>query len=285
MKNSDRDYIEFKGGTSLSKGYNLINRFSEDVDLVLDSSLLGIDLEDILSLETRNQKSKKTQLLEKEALDFYKATMIPTLETEIRNELNKDIELYLHEKESSIYVRYTSSFDDDYVNSDVKLEIGPLAAWTPNEKVEIHSFIQELYPELCNAGSFPVLVTLPKRTFWEKAVILHQEAHRSDGKVPRRYSRHYYDLYRMYFSKVKDEALTDFALLEEVRKFTLAFYYRSWSNFESAKPGSLKLYPAKSSLVALSRDYSAMRSMIFGDDIPQFDEILAIMRQLENEIN
>lgn len=56
-------------------------------------------------------------------------------------------------------------------------------------------------------------------------------------------------------------------------------------NFENAKPGSLKLYPAESSLDALSRDYSAMRSMIFGDDIPRFDEILAIMRQLENEIN
>lgn len=278
-------YLEFKGGTSLSKGYGVIDRFSEDVDIVLDSRILGFDLDGVLSLSSKNQKRIKADELNDRALQFYTSVLIPKMIMGIAQELNKDIEVTLSRDDLSIYVKYPCSFSDDYINSSVKLEIGPLAAWTPNEEVRIRSFIQEIYPQLCDSRDFPVLITLPKRTFWEKAVILHQEANRRDGKVPRRYSRHYYDIYKMFFSDIMVEALADFELLDEVREFTIAFYNRAWSEFEKARRGTFRLYPNDVCIKALKDDYDKMKKMIFSTDVPSFEDILGVMRMLEGKIN
>lgn len=129
-----------------------------------------------------------------------------------------------------------------------------------------------------------MLITKPVRTFWEKAVILHQEAHREDGEVPLRYFRHYYDLYKMYSTFVKTEAFANLDLLNEVRTFTMTFYYRSWAKFEEALPGSFMLYPNKNSLIKLKHDYEEMKEMIFGDT-PSFEEVLSTIKKLEDEIN
>ena len=281
-----RDYFEFKGGTSLSKGYGVINRFSEDVDIVVNASVfIDIDIKDVLKLPSKTQKQKKVEQLNELALSFYKDKLIPVMQSDIESEINKDITVSISEEELAIYVTYPCTYKDTYINSSVKLEIGPLAAWTPNEERKISSFIQEIYPDLCAKPDFPVLITLPKRTFWEKAIILHQEANRKDGNLPRRYSRHYYDLYRMYATNIKKDALKDQNLLDEVREFTMTFYYRSWSEFEKAKPGTFRLYPNDMYISELEADYEQMRKMIFGDDVPTFMEVLGVIKQLEHEIN
>lgn len=138
---------------------------------------------------------------------------------------------------------------------------------------------------MCEKTDFSVLITLPKRTFWEKAIILHQEANRKEGKFPSRYSRHYYDLYRMFSTDIKKDALEDRELLEEVREFTMTFYYRSWSEFEKAEPGTFRLYPNNTYVSELETDYEQMRKMIFGNDVPDFMEVLGVIKQLEHEIN
>lgn len=208
-----KDFFEFKGGTSLSKGYGVISRFSEDVDIVVNAmAFADIDINEIVGLFSKTQKRKKADALNEQALEFYKKKLIPVMYEDIQNEINKEIEINLDEEELAIYVHYPSTYKDTYINDSVKLEIGPLAAWTPNEKVNICSFIQEEYPTLCENKKFPVLITLPKRTFWEKAVILRQEANRKNGKLPNRYSRHYYDLYRMFSTKIKNDALEDIML-------------------------------------------------------------------------
>lgn len=280
-----RQYLEFKGGTSLSKGYGVIDRFSEDVDIVLDSKVLGFNMDEVISLPSKNQKRVKADELNEKALDFYSSKLIPEMTDKINQEVNKNIEITLSREDLSIYVKYPCSFADDYINSSVKLEIGPLAAWTPNGKVLISSFIQDYYPELCDNPKFPVLVTLPKRTFWEKAVILHQEANRKNGSIPIRYSRHYYDIYKMYFTDIRQDALTDLTLLDKVRDFTIAFYDRAWSEFDKARPGSFKLYPNEEYIEALKSDYDRMKKMIFSTVIPSFEDILEVMGKLEDEIN
>ena len=280
-----KDFFEFKGGTSLSKGYNLINRFSEDVDIVLNSRVLGIDIETVLALESKNQKQKKADELNTKALEFYETGLVSLFETEMNAELNKPIHVSLNKEELAIYIEYPSSYSDGYIRNSVKLEMGPLAAWTPNEKRTVKSFIQEFYPNLFFNSEFVVLITMPKRTFWEKAVILHQEANRKEGKIPPRYSRHYYDLYRMFSSYVKNDALADIALLNEVRKFTSSFYYRSWSKFEEAVPGTFKMYPNAQYMHELENDYKRMQSMIFGNDAPNLKTVLDVIKQLEDEIN
>lgn len=277
-------FLEFKGGTSLSKGYNLINRFSEDIDVVLKADVLDVDLSEILKLESKNQKNKQAEELNKRAITFYQEMLIPILKKDLENELQMEFNVILNENDLAIYIQYPSSYRNEYVKDSVKLEIGPLAAWTPCETKEISSFIAQEYPQLFEAVSFPVLITKPVRTFWEKAVIMHQEANRLDGKVPMRYFRHYYDLYKMYNSFVKPEALGNIGLLSEVRAFTMTFYYRKWSKFEEAVPGTFKLYPNENSMQALKKDYEAMKQMIFGDS-PSFEEVLNVIKQLEKEIN
>jgi hypothetical protein len=130
-----------------------------------------------------------------------------------------------------------------------------------------------------------VRVIQAKRTFWEKATILHHEAHRpADSSLPARYSRHYYDLMRMAASPVKDAALADTDLLADVVAFKQRFYPRHWARYDLAVPGTLRLLPGEHSLKALEADYQAMANMIFGPT-PGFADVVAQLRALEDEIN
>lgn len=124
-----------------------------------------------------------------------------------------------------------------------------------------------------------------ERTFWEKATILHHEAHRpADNPQPSRYSRHYYDLAMMAESEVKVAALADLQQLADVVAFKMKFYPRGWARYELAKPGTLKLIPGNEVLATLRRDYVNMRNMIFGA-YPDFDHINHVLELLEDEIN
>ncbi|WP_089837968.1 nucleotidyl transferase AbiEii/AbiGii toxin family protein [Granulicella pectinivorans] len=121
-----------------------------------------------------------------------------------------------------------------------------------------------------------------KRTFWEKATILQQEAHRP-GAIPARDSRHYYDLYKLSESPIRRAALSDLALLKSVVEFKERFYYSSWARYDLAVPGSFRLSPPESQFPALERDYRAMGEMFYREP-PTFEAILAGLT-LEHEIN
>jgi hypothetical protein len=107
----------------------------------------------------------------------------------------------------------------------IRLEIGPLAALSPTEDVEISPMIARLQVPNLNIPSTIIKTVSPERTFWEKILILNQEAHRSDEKdVPARYSRHYYDVYKISLTKYKEKAYKDIDLLNNVREFKKKFY-------------------------------------------------------------
>lgn len=136
-------------------------------------------------------------------------------------------------------------------------------------------------PEL----STTVRTASPERTFWEKATILHQEANRPEGKaMPRRYSRHYYDMYRLGHSFVLGRAVAQPGLLEQVVRFKEKFYRTPWAKLADARPGALRLAPPKGRLDELAADYASMRPMLFGS-YPSIDEIVAYMAELEETIN
>jgi len=185
----------------------------------------------------------------------------------------------------SININYPSAFKDDALRPQILLEIGPLASWLPSGSYEVTPFVAEKFPTLFKQPKCSVNVVEAKRTFWEKATILHQEANRvKDKKIPLRHSRHYYDLAMMASSEVKDEALSDLELLEKVVEFKEKFYMSAWAKYEDAKVGTLKLLPPEFRYKELRDDYASMRSMIF-DKYISFDEIISILRALEDEIN
>jgi len=178
---------------------------------------------------------------------------------------------------------YPAAFSAGYIRPQVRLEIGPLASWVPSSSRTIRSYAAEAFPRAFADPLCAVVAIDAERTFWEKATILHQEAHRAVA-IPARYSRHYYDLYRLANSPIKSSALSNLALLADVVAFKERFYYSSWARYDLARPGSFRLLPPPSQTSALARDYRAMRDMFYRDP-PEFAAILEGLAALESEIN
>lgn len=272
----------FKGGTSLSKAYGLIERFSEDIDLILDWRVLKATDENPLAERSKSKQEKLNQEITKEARACIAGDLLARVQTALSGICQCEISV---EDPHVINVRYPASFPDTYLRPEVRLEIGPLAAWLPHENRVIRSYAAKVFAHLFAEPDCIVRVISAERTFWEKATILHHEAHRpEDGAQPLRYSRHYYDLAMMAASPVKQSALTDLDLLADVVAFKQRFYPRGWARYDLATPGTLKLVPPEAVLTIVEKDYRAMRNMIFGE-VLDFKEVMKRLHQLEVEIN
>ena len=272
--------LRFKGGTSLSKAYGIIERFSEDVDLILDWTRF-LDLGD-----PNAERSKTKQVLFNELMNETAGRYVSgELRNRIQSMLGDVCRVELDAVEPlNLHIVYPKVFEDQYLSPSVKLEIGPLASWIPCEKKSIASFVGVSEPPL-GIVPFEIPVIKAERTFWEKIEAIHHEHYRPETKkVPRRFSRHYYDIYRMYRSPVYTAAKANLDLLHDVVEFTRKFYPRSWAHFELCKPGTMLLQPSEHALPVMKADYAAMRTMIYGD-YPSFDEILLTIKKLELEIN
>ena len=143
--------------------------------------------------------------------------------------------------------------------------------------------MSEQFPSTVGNVRVPVRVTAAERTFWEKATILHQQAHKP-GFVPARYSRHYYDLHMMYRTDIATRALADLDLLRQVVNFKTRFYSSTASRYDLAVPGTFRLVPDAAKLKDLERDYVAMQVMMFRDP-PAWNEIVSELGRLEDQIN
>lgn len=172
-----------------------------------------------------------------------------------------------------------------YVAPQVVLELGTHAEFIPRGDFIIRSFAATEFPGLFDEAGVRVTSLLAKRTFWEKATILHAEFHRPTEKpAPGRYSRHYYDVAMMARGPIKAEAFEDLALLAAVVKHKQTFYPSAWAQYSLASPGTFRLAPAKGRLEALRQDYRDMEPMIFGEQ-PRFEKIVEALIELENELN
>ncbi len=272
--------LMFKGGTSLSKVFNLIGRFSEDIDLILDWRLVSKE-NPLNEQESKNKQVRFNEQINENAKEYVQNELLSI----ISQILSPLCSCTIAEDGFSINVRYPNAFDDSYLRPEILLEIGPLASWLPSDKFEISSFAAQKFPQVFEKIKCTVNTIVAKRTFWEKATILHHEANRpADSAMPTRYSRHYYDLAMMAQSEVKNEALADLDLLKNVVNFKQKFYPRSWAKYEESVPGTLKLLPPEFRLDSLEKDYKAMQNMIFDKKIG-FDEIIDILKNLEIEIN
>ncbi len=270
----------FKGGTSLSKAFHLIERFSEDIDLILSQNLVLQEGEKLIQ-PSNSKQEKFNKLIEARAGAFISqdlrerlAALIAPICT-VENDINDA---------HTLYVTYPRVFDDAYIQPTIKLEIGPLALWDPNEKYEITSFVGSTLKEL-ELSSPRIPTVKPERTFWEKVTILHHEHHRpEESTTPLRYSRHYYDVYKIAQSGIKEIAFNNLELLKEVVAFKKRFYPRGWARYDEAFPGTLKLLPSRLNMSILESDYKNMQNMFYGE-APSWQTLMDTLRQLEHEIN
>lgn len=276
----------FKGGTSLSKVYSLIDRFSEDIDLILDWRTVGYGYSEPWEKRSNTQQQKFIEEASNRVAAFLKDDFLPVFEADMTECVGRSVSVYIDAADpGTIKFGYPRTFDDASITQEIRLEIGALAAWTPTQLADIHPYAADYYPRVFRQASTQILTSTAERTFWEKATILHQEAHRPEtSRIPERYSRHYYDLYCMAHKGVLEKALAQKDLLTQVAEFKRTFYPRKWAQYEKARIGTLKLVPAAHSLDRLRSDYAMMHSMIYGD-YPKFDEMMQFIKELETQIN
>jgi len=280
-----KEHIMFKGGTSLSKVFHLIERFSEDIDIILDWRILGITDDEAWQERSNNQQQNFNDKMNAKAQEYLEKEFTPNLKKGVSEKINgSDFKLICTEEQVVKFFYPRSIQDESYLKPEIHLEIGPVASWKPYHRYEIQSYASEKFKKLFDEPIVEVTAIDAERTFWEKATILHQEAHRTEKLPPIRYTRHYYDLFMMSKHPIREKALSRLDLLNDVVKFKTKFYYSARAKYDLAKKGTFRLIPPEKSIKYFEDDYAKMHVMIFGEYLP-FDEILQGLQKLEDEIN
>ncbi|MCH5172409.1 MAG: nucleotidyl transferase AbiEii/AbiGii toxin family protein [Erysipelotrichales bacterium] len=287
-KSKFKEYLTFKGGTSLSKGFNIINRFSEDIDLILDWTVLGVGPTEPLEERSNTKQDNYNRLLNNKAAEFIKNKLLTDIKENLSKLLNKQLDIEIDENDPQVinfyYPRVYES-QNEYIKQFVRLEIGPLAARTPSSNVPIVSYACETMSDAFEQKNTLVLTVNPERTFWEKVTILHREANRpQDKQMPQRYARHYYDLYKLSNTEYFTFAMKNRELLEKVVKFKTKFYRDNWAKYDECLNNNIKLIPPDFRIKELEKDYTQMKEMFYGD-VPTFTEILERLKLIDTSIN
>lgn len=171
--------ILFKGGTSLSKVFGLIDRFSEDIDLILDWN--EVVTEDPLADRSKSKQDKFNKAVPLLSQTYISETFLPEVKGLLGGVCLAEIE---SEAQDVINIQYPALFGNEYLRPEIRLEIGPLAQWIPNASYTVRSYVAEAFPDLFNSPSCRVHAIKAERTFWEKVTILHHEANRPNCQPP-----------------------------------------------------------------------------------------------------
>lgn len=297
----DGPRLLFKGGTSLSKGYGLISRFSEDVDVTVfrDDLGQGASVADLYALSRTKQKARLDDI--KSACQTYIAGPLQGQLTELLaaslaeaglNAPQARVELDADDPDKqTLLVWYPTvspqSDADGYIRPAIKIESGAKSALDPSHPRVVTPYVDDDLPDL--DLSVPDVRTVdPERTFWDKVVIAHglrrwfeiRGQLRGGGQ---RVTRHYYDLHRLMES-VGPAAAADLALGADCVAHARMFFNSRDLDLASAEPGRFTLRPTSEMMDALTRDYRAMAGMIFGD-APVLEDVLASLAKLESVLN
>ena len=290
----------FKGGTSLSKGYSLIERFSEDIDITVFREDIGqpatVEELEALSSKKRNYrldaiKAACHEYIEGPMLEQLSELLRQTLRTANLNADRARVEADPDDPDrQSLLLWYPTATTEGnaYIRRAIKIESGAKSALDPHAPLVIKPYIADDLPNLDLAVG-NVTTVAPSRTFWDKIVILHGLRRWWDrrGELKgggQRVSRHYYDVYRLLPSEIGQNAMGDMAMAEDCVRHARMFFNRPDFDLASATPGTFALTPHDGMLDDLRRDYEAMAGMVFGP-IPKVDEVVAAIADLEQRLN
>ena len=281
-------HLSFKGGTSLSKAWNIIERFSEDIDIAISREYLGF-----VGELSRTQVSDK---LRRAACSFVRERM----QNDLREGL---VALGIAPEKFNVYVNITSVSTTDpeviyidyesvlpnseYIAHTVKVEVGGRSMAEPVQSVSIQSQIDAVLSQATFVQpAFDVNVVIPERTFLEKIFLLHEEFAKPMAEVrTERMSRHLYDLQRMLHTSIAQNALSNEALYRAVVEHRRKFINLRDFDYDTLYPKHLSLEIPANVLELWRKDYETMqRTMIYGQSVA-FDELLAEIRQLNMRIS
>jgi len=283
-------HLTFKGGTSLSKCYNVIKRFSEDVDVSIERTFLTSH-ESIEPDKKQGTKENQRRLdrLKQACQEKIASVIIPELDQKIGSALSGigkwEIRLDPDDPDNqTVLFAYPSAIENGksgYVQPVVKIELGARSDHWPVETMNVKPYVANAAGKVTIEGT-QVRVLGAERTLWEKATILHAISHGS--KLRTRMSRHYYDVGEMVDSPIYGKAIENIDLLIKVAEHKALFFKDSKAHYDLAKPGSLRLMPMDEHLALLNDDYRRMQEMFF-EDPPSFESVLKKLKTAEEEIN
>lgn len=294
FRQPDAPQYAFKGGTSLSKVYAAIDRFSEDVDITVDTEHADI-LGDEDPLDDTHSSTKRRRLNEQAAANlatYLRDRLGPYLEG-VAASLPEDCRPTVTPEGAVVRVSYPSVLPDgdarNYLRRHVLLEFGTRGSIDPREKRTIATYIEEAV-DTTDELRFPtahVIVMRVERTFWEKATLIHAEVTRRTPKPRERYARHWYDLYRLSMHGViGPAALRATATFAQVIDIKAKQFRGGGVSYEDCGRGHLRLIPEGELLTHLQRDYRQMsQAGMFLAEPPTFEQILEHLSELEQAIN
>ena len=174
-----------------------------------------------------------------------------------------------------------------YLRRAVKIEMNPRADVDPTDSVEIRPYISDVFPDLLEEPGANVSAVMPTRTFWEKAMLLHEENFRPavNKKHRKGMARHYYDLYRLILAGIGDQSVLDIELFHQIVNHRRVFFRYSWFDYSTLAIGRLQLVPAAADRPTWQADYENMQGEMFYGDVPTFDEILAVVGDFQTRLN
>ena len=285
-----RDLV-FKGGTSLSKAYGVIQRFSEDVDITYDIRAFAPDLVGEAGEEalppTRSQERRWTRAIRARLAEWVQEEARPTVEQSLAEE---GFAARVRAEAEDLYVSYDPLFEDyAFVRPEVKIEFGARSTGEPRTVRRVACDAAGFLPELLFPEAGPS-VMLAERTFWEKATAVHVYCRR-ERRRGERLSRHWHDLARLDDAGVADRALTDRALALSVARHKAMFFPEKDAagdriDYEAAVSGGLQLVPTGSALEVLADDYGRMVAdgMLLGTD-ESFERLIGRCAAIEARAN
>jgi len=279
----------FKGGTSLSKVFGVIDRFSEDIDLSLSPEFLELPE----AGTSRNQANKWMKKAEAACGLAVQHRIQPAMENAVKEVLGENqtpwfeflIDPNTHSPLLLFHYPSLQPKGFEYLKRSVKMEFGSLTDQQPIGRHPIRPRLADAFPDAFSDWQCRVVALEIDRTFWEKATILHAEYHRLTEKpTPERFSRHYADTAALAQHPAASGAIDRHELRDRVVAWKSRFFGSSWANYDHATHGTFRLVPPAQRQPALRRDYQAMRDMYLTEPA-SFDNILVTLSELENRIN
>lgn len=280
-------HLVFKGGTSLSKAWKLIHRFSEDIDLAIDKEFF----------EGYEGNISKSQIkkLRKEAGKYTTETFFEELKEEFLNEGFNALDFKIIEAEDSdqdprvleIYYHNVVKSNSDYILPRVQIEISCRSLREPFTERTFGSLVDEVYHDKAFAKSlFKVPTVNPERTFLEKVFLLHEEFHRPEDKIRvDRLSRHLYDIYQLSKAGITDSAFKNQELYETIVAHRYKFARIGYVDYNLHNPKTLNPTPINTVIKAWDEDYTKMKEdMIYEESKPSFDELLINLEELKEKL-
>ncbi len=280
--------MAFKGGTSLSKVFRVIDRFSEDVDITIDYKAFNCGNPFADSISKTKIKNISLQLRSM-VTQHIKDIIIPYYEKIITEQFKENAPaVELDDDGETLHLNYPSVIEQKsgYITDSIRLEFGGRNLTIPSESQEITTDISEHINNL----SFPIAqatVLSPQKTYWEKLTLMHYECNRPTIKDDAdRISRHWYDIAMLTNHDIGKQALTNRELLNEVIKIKKTFYNSPFAKYDDCLNGNLRLIPNDDYLKLLKDDFNKMlnNKMFYGEQ-PDFENIIEEIRILEDCIN